>query len=231
MPAQLHYPRLYLLCDDWACFEIDVYIIRGLVYPKMPKVTVNQIGSWLKEYADNGLLFRWFVGDTEFGYWTGQKDSVRLLSPSRRHKRKTPEPNTQDIGLYQQNYKETTSVLQKNAPVPVPVLNPVPVPDPVPDPLFEKFWKEYPRKDAKQRALESWEDIGPDAALAAKITNAIVLAKKAGVWSERQYTPLPSTWLNQKRWTDEIEPNGKKETASDRAFALVQKMKDEEAQQ
>ena len=206
MPAQLHYPRLYLLCDDWACFEIDVFIIRGEVYPKMPKISVKQIEGWLKEYSDSGLLFRWFIGSSEYGYWTGS-ETVRLMSPSRRHKRKTPEPNTNEHDAYLQNYKETTESLQ-NPPragaEPVPVLVPEPNPFNV---RFEKFWKEYPRKDAKQRAVESWEKVNPDDTLAEKITNAIIAAVKAKVWSSREYTPLPSTWLNQQRWTDELDSN------------------------
>ena len=32
--AQLHYPRLYLLIDDYGCFEVDADVIKGRVYPK-----------------------------------------------------------------------------------------------------------------------------------------------------------------------------------------------------
>ena len=57
--AQLHYPRIYLMCDDWACFEIDIVSIHRLAYKKMPGIKRADIFSWLKEYVDHGLLFVW----------------------------------------------------------------------------------------------------------------------------------------------------------------------------
>ena len=39
-------------------------------------------------------------------------------------------------------------------------------------------------------------------------------------WREKEikYVPHPSTWLNQKRWEDELEPLPKKELSSDEYY-------------
>ena len=99
--AQLHYPRIYLMCDDWACFEIDIVSIQRLAYKKMPGIKRADIFSWLKEYVDHGLLFVWANehNDNEFGYWTGAEEG-RLPSPTRRRKRRTPEPPSNELASY-----------------------------------------------------------------------------------------------------------------------------------
>jgi len=97
--AQLHYPRLYLLIDDWSCFEIDVPVIRGKVYPKLPEVTLKDIEDILKEFEANGLLFVWTANGKKYGYFTGD-EAGRLEPPSRRHKRHTPEPPQKELAAY-----------------------------------------------------------------------------------------------------------------------------------
>ena len=98
--AQLHYPRIYLLIDDWSCFEIDLENIRGVVYPKLLEIiSTNDIKNFLTEYAINGLLFSWVEEGREYGYFTGNEEG-RLPSPSRRHARKTPPPPTKELTEY-----------------------------------------------------------------------------------------------------------------------------------
>jgi len=98
--AQLHYPRLYLLTDDWSCFEIDLPVIMGRVYPKMKRVDWRSILNFLIEYRENGLLFIWRDQmRTVFGYFTG-KEEGRLFPPSRRHKRQTPPPPKKELSDY-----------------------------------------------------------------------------------------------------------------------------------
>lgn len=63
---------------------------------------------------------------------------------------------------------------------------------------FETFWKEYPRKDAKQPARKKWMTKNPpmDKVMAA-------LRKQKQSWNDPKYIPMASTWLNQERWNDE----------------------------
>lgn len=70
---------------------------------------------------------------------------------------------------------------------------------------FDQFWKKYPRKVAKPNALKSWLKVKPDDELTKQIIGAI---DKQGLCNrEIQFVPHPATWLNARRWEDEINPN------------------------
>ena len=69
---------------------------------------------------------------------------------------------------------------------------------------FNEFWKLYPRKVAKVAALRTWKR------LKIKDINEIFSVYKDHLirWkhTDIQYIPHASTWINQRRWEDELEP-------------------------
>lgn len=71
---------------------------------------------------------------------------------------------------------------------------------------FEKFWEAYPRKVAKQNAYKWFLKHKPNEELLEKILTAIEKYKKTEQWQKDggQFVPHPTTWLNGKRWEDEI---------------------------
>ncbi len=73
---------------------------------------------------------------------------------------------------------------------------------------FRGFWRSYPRKQGKGAAEKAWEKIRPDGKMFEKILSAIDAAKRSMQWrrDNGQYIPNPATWLNQRRWEDELEP-------------------------
>ncbi|MDE5575785.1 MAG: hypothetical protein K2J11_00155 [Oscillospiraceae bacterium] len=72
------------------------------------------------------------------------------------------------------------------------------------DNSFEKFWKAYPRKKAKDAALRAWKKLKPDENLLNVILAAIEQQKQSDQWrkDKGQYIPYPATWLNGRRWED-----------------------------
>ena len=88
------------------------------------------------------------------------------------------------------------------------------------DPFFVEFWKAYPRKTNKEFAEKVFAKLKVDDALLTKMIQAIYAQNKS-VWKdkEQQYIPHPSTWLNGKRWEDEIV--AKPMSASDREKARI----------
>ncbi|MBD5111108.1 MAG: hypothetical protein HDT42_01030 [Ruminococcaceae bacterium] len=78
---------------------------------------------------------------------------------------------------------------------------------------FEKFWSSYPKKIAKQQALNAWNKINPDEELTAKILASLERQKKSVQWTKDngQYIPYPVTWLNGKRWEDEPQETNENE--------------------
>lgn len=88
------------------------------------------------------------------------------------------------------------------------------------DLMFKNFWEEYPKKKSKGEALKSFKKIKPSEELFQIIINQLNLFKKTKEWQKNdgQYIPYPATWLNQKRWEDEInEKDLKKVTTKDLA--------------
>lgn len=72
---------------------------------------------------------------------------------------------------------------------------------------FERFWKAYPRKKAKDKA-ESWfKRKKPTIELVDIMIEAINKFKKTEDWIKEngKYIPYPATWLNGGRWKDEID--------------------------
>ena len=72
---------------------------------------------------------------------------------------------------------------------------------------FDDFWILYPKKQAKAAAEKAYLKIKPDRALFEKMKKALEAQKASFDWQKEsgRYIPLPATWLNGKRWEDELE--------------------------
>lgn len=75
---------------------------------------------------------------------------------------------------------------------------------------FEAFWKAYPRKADRKKAIRAWDKLKPDRALCETMNRALTLQKRSAQWQKEggAYIPMPSTWLNGQRWTDAAPPPG-----------------------
>lgn len=78
------------------------------------------------------------------------------------------------------------------------------------DPLegFERFWKLYPNGKGKQEAVVAWKKLKPDADLRQTLFAALANHCVSRDWTkdDGQYVPMASTWLNKKRYLDELKP-------------------------
>ena len=75
------------------------------------------------------------------------------------------------------------------------------------DIYFDRFWESYPRKEAKQTAKKAFEKLNPDEALLQTMLEAIERSKGTAQWKEEngRFIPHPATWINQRRWEDEVK--------------------------
>ena len=73
---------------------------------------------------------------------------------------------------------------------------------------FDLFWNQYPKKVKKKKARELWRKLRPDAGLVSVIMDALEKQKRSDRWKRDggQYIPDPTTWLNGRRWEDELAP-------------------------
>ena len=72
--------------------------------------------------------------------------------------------------------------------------------------LFNQFWDAYPKHIAKQSAVKAFEKLKPDEKLLEAMLKAIELQKESKQWEKDggAFIPYPATWLNQRRWEDEL---------------------------
>ena len=74
---------------------------------------------------------------------------------------------------------------------------------------FALFWQEYPRKDAKAAALKAWQKLSPSPDLVERILAHVRDHKRSPDWLKDggQFVPHPATFLNGRRWEDDIPPD------------------------
>lgn len=74
---------------------------------------------------------------------------------------------------------------------------------------FAVFWKLYPRKVQKAKAEAAWKKLNVTPDLLTVITAALARQATSIDWlkSNGQFIPHPTTWLNGRRWEDEVKAN------------------------
>lgn len=93
---------------------------------------------------------------------------------------------------------------------------------------FAEFWALYPRKDAKAKAASAWTAKKLDTS-ADQILSDIRARLSAGVWTEVQFVPHATTYLNGRRWEDEwqtsVHPQHHPLSKTGQAFLTLETMK------
>lgn len=88
------------------------------------------------------------------------------------------------------------------APTPIPPKSKTPKCDP----RFEQFWRLYPNRKAKAKAEAAWLKLDPTDDLFAALMSALGAQAISPDWTKDagQFVPHPATWINQRRWEDEV---------------------------
>lgn len=70
---------------------------------------------------------------------------------------------------------------------------------------FDDFWSVYPRKQKRKEAQVAWRRIHPS--LHQAVLSGVERWKRSDQWNRDggQYIPMPTSFLNGERWTDEVE--------------------------
>lgn len=106
-----------------------------------------------------------------------------------------------------------------NAPNPNPNPNKNITPN-TPQGGFAEFWSAYPKKVGKGEAEKAWKKAKVNGHKA-EVLAALDAQKSSQQWQRDggQYIPNPATWLNQRRWEDEL-PNAEPKQA-DMPLSLI----------
>lgn len=70
--------------------------------------------------------------------------------------------------------------------------------------VFARFWKCYPRHESKADAVRAWNKLKPDDALIREMSMGLYRALHSDLWRRDIGIPYASTWINQRRWEDEL---------------------------
>lgn len=80
---------------------------------------------------------------------------------------------------------------------------------------FASFWEQYPKKVAKPQAKKAWKKIKPHGHVLTALMEGLEQQKTCGDWQKDagKFIPHPATWLNGRRWEDEIDAAGREKNA------------------
>lgn len=69
---------------------------------------------------------------------------------------------------------------------------------------FALFWSYYPRGENKQAAIRAWDKLQPSSELIDTMAQALKRQVASEGWTQGIGIPYASTWLNNRRWEDEL---------------------------
>lgn len=201
--------------DNKGRMEGDADILKGMIFPRQHKITMAMVERWMLELHNAGLVFRYQVNGS--GYLQFPTDAVEEYQKLLGHmKDESDFPGPPEdayatwlkdvrtsIYQYEPVYTSTNECVQKGSSRVVEGKGSSRVGE-----GFARFWSAYPRKEGKSDALRAWERLEPDAALVSQILTALEAHRLSPQWQDDggRYIPHPSTWLNGKRWEDQLEP-------------------------
>lgn len=96
------------------------------------------------------------------------------------------------------------------------------------DGSFDEFWKVYPNRKNKSKAEAAWKKIKMTPELYGEIMRSLAVQVRSHAWtkSNGEFVPHPTTWLNGKRWQDEVNYDKQDTGGCDSGLSLVDKVRE-----
>lgn len=193
--CQVLFPLIVANTDDFGRMAGDAFTIKNVVLPssRRPEADFDRALDALQTV---GLIDRYTVDDTIYL----QVINFDQHQPNLHKRTESRFPESPGIsGKVRPNLTELNLTESKRT-------------EPCADAhsadcLFAEFWASYPKKKAKEAAQRAWTKRRPNSELLAVILRALTHQKASPDWQKDsgRYIPLPATWLNNARWTDELE--------------------------
>jgi len=232
--AQAEYAWLYGLADVNGSFELtNLRVLWGKVAAIRKELSIERLEQVFEEFVTHGLLFVWERDGKKFGHWTGSDQPGRLLPPAlrKRYRAAAPSVPKNELRAYLKSFSQSqcnlievsrtgegegegegegsrashAPSLEPSAPRACPSPNLNTLEQETKAAAFEFFWERWPRREAKAAARRAWAKI-PIAKYPALMAG-LEMWRKSDQWT-RGIIPHPATWLNGKRWEDEIKVGG-----------------------
>ena len=198
--ARMFYMLLLAHLDVEGRFSADPDILKGAIAPRLKHITPKMIESIVNDMAENEVIKLYsFDGDRYLEY-RNFKDNQNL---------RVDREKASEIPSPVKGCAITPGVLPDNSRIPPAQvkLSKDKIREDIAQKRFAQFWSIYPKKKSKDKALKAFKSIDPDEELLQAMITSIVQAKKSEDWAKDKgkWIPFPATWLNGRRWEDEIE--------------------------
>ena len=211
------------MAGDWIKFETstsdkpEVFVIADSlgIDPDAVVGKLLRVWKWFDEHTVNGnapsvskMLLNRITGVNDFcdavisASWMIEEDGIIRLPNFDRHNGETAKQRAQTAKRVAKHKEKTNG-----ASVTKTVKDTLPKEEKRRDKeykekMFNQFWDVWPKKVCKEPASKSFLKLELDDLLFTKIIRAV--KSQSLTWNDPKYIPNPSTWLNQKRWDDEI---------------------------
>ena len=212
--AQLLFAGLWCLADREGRLEDEPRLIKAELFPYYD----CDINGELTELERLGFVRRYKVGDVAVievlnfkkhqTPHNTEKASALPAYPGQQPLEAAPAVGNGELTVNPplENDGKTPDSLIPDSLIPDSLIHDTPIPPKGVAAGFAEFWSAYPLKKAKATAEKAWAKLKPSADLQAAILSAIAAHKLSADWQRDggQYIPHPTTWLNQRRWEDEV---------------------------
>ena len=183
--AKLLFGEITALChQEGYCWAGNQY------FADLYDVSKTSISTWIGNLKDAGHI------TVEMNYKEGSKHIlnryIRILGEGIQENLHTPTRKLNDP--IQENFVDNNTVNNtKNI-----------TPNNIGD--FDSFWRFYPRKAGKEAARKAWAKLRPDQHIMQMILDNVKERVEKGEWRKdnQSFILHASTYLNQKRWEDEV---------------------------
>lgn len=183
-------------CDDYGHLEATPKIVKGIVVP-LREETAADVEKALASLVAVGLIELYEAEGRKYLEVTKWEEHQTFKS-DRPKNASCPTRNPLDS----KRNPNGKIVLSKLSEVKISKVTTVSVAE-----AFDAFWQAYPRRVSKVSALKAWKRLAPDDRLCGTILLALDSHKRSEQWTkdEGRFIPHPATWLNQRRWEDDLK--------------------------
>lgn len=179
----------------WSIF--DTHSTNGELPGYTPELMDHVIG-W-PGFSDAMITVGWLIFDgvdnllmPDFVEHNGKSAKRRAEDQKRKREARNPSAFCPQASGQKSEKKRTREREEKDIKTPI-----------VP---FGDFWDLYPRKQSKAAAEKAWKKLKPTPKLAATIIDALKRQCESEQWQKDggAFIPHASTWLNNRRWEDDV---------------------------
>ena len=186
--------RLIVNCDDYGRFDGRPAVVKNRLFPLKENLTLKNVENAINKLARAGLVTPYTSGGKPFLFlptWNAHQNV-------RAKKSKYPEPENICIHMNSDGSNSLRNPIQSESESESKSKYAQARGED-----FERFWSMYPRKEGKQKAKSAFSKINVDIDV---LLSALDGHKRSAQWAKNngEFIPHASTWLNGKRWEDEL---------------------------